>query len=77
MERWENGQVLTVNSSDFHYNKEIISCFYQKKSLNWRRKEIKRPTAEMANTNGGFGKIAISAAGKFEKNSSNYIEERL
>ena len=31
----------------------------------------------MANTNGGFGKIAISAAGKFEKKSSNYIEERL
>ena len=31
----------------------------------------------MANTNGAFGKIAISAAGKFEKNSSNYIEERL
>ena len=27
----------------------------------------------MANTNGGFGKIAISAAGKFEKKSSNYI----
>ena len=38
---------------------------------------IVRTLAEMANTNGGFGKIAISAAGKFEKKSSNYIEERL
>ena len=77
MERWENGQVLTVNSSDFHYNKEIISCFYQKKVWIEEEKNLKRPTAEMANTNGGFGKIAISAAGKFEKKSSNYIEERL
>ena len=40
MERWENGQVLTVNSSDFHYNKEIISCFITKRKV-WIEEEKK------------------------------------
>ena len=53
--------------------------YLRKKKKVWieEKKKLKQILAEMANTNGGFGKVAISAAGKFEKKSSNYSEERL